>query len=236
MLGKVARVLLGGVAERWRVAKNPSASEYPGVEFRAGAVARGNCRFGEGVVVGPKTTLYECEVGRYSYFAASSTISRCRVGSFCSIGPHIEVGFGRHPTNYVSAYPSFYQPHDYSKADLGVNLEFEGFQTVNIGNDVWIGAHCLILDGVTIGNGAVIGAGAVIANDIPPYTLAGGVPAKVIRQRFTDDQIVFLENLKWWDRDLEWIRAHAPSFTNIDSLIERVTREEGAPITQHART
>jgi acetyltransferase-like isoleucine patch superfamily enzyme len=198
------------------------------VEFREGARAYGDCRFAEGVVVGPDTVLRSVEVGRYTYFSPQSRIINCRVGAFCSIGPNIKVGFGRHPTNYVSAYPSFYQPHDYSKADFGINVEFESHLPVRIGNDVWVGAHCLILDGVSIGDGAIIGAGAVVAKDIPPYTLAGGVPAKVIRQRFSDEQVAFLENLRWWDRDLDWLRARAPLFSNIERLMEAVSKESGA--------
>ena len=228
MFRQVARVLFGGVAQRWRRAHNPSAARYPGVEFREGARAYGDCRFAEGVVVGPDTVLRSVEVGRYTYFSPQSRIINCRVGAFCSIGPNIKVGFGRHPTNYVSAYPSFYQPHDYSKADFGINVEFESHLPVRIGNDVWVGAHCLILDGVSIGDGAIIGAGAVVAKDIPPYTLAGGVPAKVIRQRFSDEQVAFLENLRWWDRDLDWLRARAPLFSNIERLMEAVSKESGA--------
>lgn len=235
MLRRMARVLLGGIAERWREVHNPSASRYPGVEFRRGATVRGNCSFGEGVVVGPNTHLNKCEVGRYTYFADSSIISRCRVGSFCSIGPNIEIGFGRHPTSMVSTYPSFYQAHDYSKADFGISREFEPFATVNIGNDVWIGAHCLILDGATIGDGAIIGAGAVVVGDIPAYTLAGGVPAKVIRQRFTDEQIAFLKQLEWWHRDLDWIRVHAPLFADIESLMKQVASEDSIATKQMAR-
>ena len=226
MFRQVARVLFGGVAQRWRRAHNPSAARFPGVEFREGAQAHGDCRFGEGVVVGPDTVLKSCEVGRYTYFAPQSRIINCRVGAFCSIGPNIKVGFGRHPTNFVSTYPSFYQPHDYSKADLGMKIEFESLPPAIIGNDVWIGAHCLILDGVTIGDGAIIGAGAVVVRDIPAYTLAGGVPAKVIRQRFSDEQVAFLKDLKWWDRDLDWLRAHAALFSSIERLMEAVSLEE----------
>ena len=224
MFRQVARVLFGGVAQRWRRAHNPSAAEYPGVEFREGARAF-DCRFGEGVVVGPDTVLKACEVGRYTYFSPQSRIINCRVGSFCSIGPNIKVGFGRHPTNFVSTYPSFYQPHDYSKADFGINLEFDSLPPVTIGNDVWVGAHCLIPDGVTIGDGAIIGAGAVVTRDIPPYTLCGGVPAKVIRQRFTGEQVAFLEDLRWWDRDLDWLRERAPLFSSIERLMEAVSKE-----------
>ncbi|RMF98059.1 MAG: acyltransferase [Candidatus Schekmanbacteria bacterium] len=69
--------------------------------------------------------------------------------------------------------------------DTGVAMNVQDFKEkdIVIGNDVWIGANCVILSGVTIGDGAVIAAGAVVTKDIPPYTIAGGVPAKVIKQR-----------------------------------------------------
>ena len=77
-----------------------------------------------------------------------------------------------------------------------------------IGNDVWIGYEAVILSGVTIGNGAIIGARAVVTRDVPPYTIAGGVPAKPIRKRFSDDAISALLNIKWWDWPKERIARH----------------------------
>ena len=68
-----------------------------------------------------------------------------------------------------------------------------------IGNDVWIGYEAVILSGVTIGDGAIIGARAVVTKDVPPYTIAGGVPAKAIRKRFSDDTVSALLKSKWWD-------------------------------------
>ena len=77
-----------------------------------------------------------------------------------------------------------------------------------IGNDVWIGYEAVILAGVTIGDGAVIGARAVVTKDIPPYTIVGGVPAKPIRKRFSQETIDLLLKIKWWNWPEERIRQH----------------------------
>jgi len=229
MLRELSRVFLGGSVKRWRELRNPSAAKYPGVKFDVGSGASGDCRFEEGVSVGPYTELSDCEVGRYTYFAAHTQISNCRIGAFCSVGPDVAVGLGRHPTrDYVSTYPSFYSSRSAGRADFGVTTEFAEHLGVTIGNDVLISARCLILDGVTIGDGAIIGAGAVVANDVPGYAVVGGVPAKVIRQRFNDEQIEFLKRLKWWDKDIEWIRSHASSFSDLNLLMEAIAKDEDA--------
>lgn len=77
-----------------------------------------------------------------------------------------------------------------------------------IGNDVWIGYEAVILAGVTVGDGAIIGARAVVTKDVPPYTIVGGVPAKTIRKRFSDDVISKLLKMKWWDWPEETIKRH----------------------------
>ena len=74
-----------------------------------------------------------------------------------------------------------------------------------IGNDVWIGYDAVILAGVTIGDGAIIGTRAVVTKDVPPYTIVGGVPAKPIRKRFSDEDIALLLELKWWDWSVDKI-------------------------------
>lgn len=212
------RIILGGVTQRWRDFQRPTARHYPQAVFQHGAAAEGACTLGEGVSLGPHTKLKDCSVGRYTYFAGHSRLSDCEIGAFCSLGPHLEVGFGRHPTHYVSTYPSFYSRHSAGRADLGATTDFVEHLPVKIGNDVWIGAHCLLMDGVTIGDGAMIAAGAVVAKDIPAYTLAGGVPARVIRPRFTPEETEFLLALKWWEHDLAWIRQHAPFFQSVPQL------------------
>ena len=86
--------------------------------------------------------------------------------------------------------------------------------TVYVGNDVWIGSHVLINGGVTIGNGAVIGAGAVVVKNVPPYAVMGGVPAKVIRYRFSEDMIAKLEEIHWWNMSEDFLKSKIDVFQN----------------------
>lgn len=78
---------------------------------------------------------------------------------------------------------------------------YDEFKEIYIGNDVWIGQRAMVMGGVRIGNGAVVGAGAVVTKDVPPYTIVGGVPAKIIRYRFSDKVVKKLQSSKWWDYD-----------------------------------
>ncbi|MDE6773391.1 MAG: CatB-related O-acetyltransferase, partial [Treponemataceae bacterium] len=88
--------------------------------------------------------------------------------------------------------------HGWEKATPAIDdLPLKG-DTV-VGNDVWIGQNVTIMPGIRIGDGAIIGARAVVTKDVPPYTIVGGVPAKPIRKRFSDDVIEKLLKLKWWD-------------------------------------
>ena len=77
-----------------------------------------------------------------------------------------------------------------------------------VGNDVWIGYETVLLSGVMIGDGAVIGTRAVVTRDVPPYSIVGGVPARVIRQRFDDGTVSALFSLRWWDWPPQKIAAH----------------------------
>ena len=92
---------------------------------------------------------------------------------------------------------------------------------IRIGNDVWIGYEAVIMAGVSIGDGAIIGARAVVTRDVPPYTITGGVPAKAIRKRFSDDVISELLKLQWWNWPEEKIRQHIPDIQSgrIDCLL-----------------
>ncbi len=91
---------------------------------------------------------------------------------------------------------------------------------VNIGNDVWLGNNVMILDGVKISDGAVVGAGAVVTKDIEPYSIVGGVPAKLIRKRYTDEQINKLLHIRWWNWDYEKIKENYKYFSNIELFLE----------------
>lgn len=87
---------------------------------------------------------------------------------------------------------------------------------ITIGNDVWIASSVTILSGVTIGDGAIIAAGSIVVRDVPPYALYGGIPAKVIRFRFDQEQIGALLKIRWWDWSPERIRTNIPYLSSAD--------------------
>lgn len=154
-----------------------------------------------------------------------------RIGCYCSIADHVRTCFGSHPTSVaVSTFPAFYYDtasglgYTYSttsQQEAGVYKKAAEDFIVDIGNDVWIGSHVLIMDGVRIGDGAIVAAGAVVTKDVPPYAIVGGVPAKVLKYRFTPKQIEFLLQFKWWNRDPQWIEAHWKDFQNIKQFMEK---------------
>jgi serine acetyltransferase len=108
---------------------------------------------------------------------------------------------------------------------------FEDTKKVYIGSDVWVGAGAVILDGIRIENGAIIGANAVVTKNVPPYTVVGGVPAKVIKQRFTQSIIDRLMILKWWNWKKEFLfqESSVLSFFSSDltsvNVLDKMERE-----------
>ena len=127
------------------------------------------------------------------------------IGKFCSIAYKASFCFGgnhNHNPEWISTYPfeSFQSGWEKSKRT------FERKSDITIGNDVWFGYDCHIMPGVNIGDGAIIAAKAVVSKDVEPYTIVGGSPAKVIRKRFCDSDIKKLQEIKWWNWDVELIR------------------------------
>lgn len=138
---------------------------------------------------------------------------RLIIGKFCAIARGVEfvMNGANHRMGSVTTYPFNIMGNGWEKATPALpDLPFKG-DTV-VGNDVWIGQNATILPGVHIGDGAIIAASAVVAKDVPPYTIVGGNPAKVIRKRFDDELIAYLLELRWWDWPAEKI------FENLDVL------------------
>lgn len=135
---------------------------------------------------------------------------RLKIGKFCSIACGAKFLFtsGNHSMTSISTYtfPIFFEEWGLDVKDITKAWDNKG--DIVIGNDVWIGYEAVIMSGVTIGDGAIIGTRAVVTKDVPPYTIVGGVPAKPIRKRYSDDEIAQLENPKWWDWPEEKIRKN----------------------------
>ena len=160
-------------------------------------------------------------LGRCSYMGNDCKI-KADIGRYCSIASEVCTVGGRHPTSdWVSTSPVFFSNDcQCGTTYVSEKLFDESSPKTIIGNDVWIGARAMILSGVKIGDGAVIAAGAVVVKDVEPYTIVGGVPAKPIRKRFTDEQIDAFIQLKWWDKDELWSRDHAAMFAHVEELIK----------------
>lgn len=186
-------------------------------------------------VLGSNTKVYEpfflhnVELGNYSYIAKNSNVSNCVIGKFCSIGPNFCCGLGIHPTNGISTAPMFYSTAKQNGMTLSKENKVEESKQTVIGNDVFIGANVTVLDGVTIGNGAVIGAGAVVAKDIPPYAIAIGVPASVIKYRFTSQTVERLNAFEWWNQDEETLLRVEKLFWNVNEFL---SEQEGKKLKQ----
>lgn len=164
----------------------------------------------------------DIEIGRYTTFNGpesdiTARIHKVSIGNFCSIARNCTIQEFNHITDRCTTYYINRNLLDASRRQeyIWSGSEAEDIESrgpVILGNDVWIGTQSIILSGVSIGNGAVISANSTVTKDIPPYAIAAGSPAKIIRFRFTDEIIEHLEQLEWWNWNDETIRNNADLF------------------------
>lgn len=140
------------------------------------------------------------------------------IGKFCSIacGAKFLFNSANHNLNSLSTYPFplFFEEWNLKRENVTESWNNKG--NIVIGNDVWIGYEAVIMAGVTIGDGAIIGTRAVVTKDVPPYTIVGGVPAKIIRKRFSDEVISKLLEIKWWDWERDRIERNIETIKSGD--------------------
>ncbi len=180
-----------------------------------------------------------CAFGAYTYVNAPGVFSNVIFGRYCSIAAHAWFGPPQHDVAAFSTHPFIYD-HEHMTARFG-NFEpyqriigtkpYSGHATFDpkrpdifVGNDVWIGARVMVMNGVTIGDGAVIAANAVVTQDVEPYTIVGGVPAKPIRKRFSDDLIRQFAEVQWWRYDMAHV-SNRVDYGNPQGVIDFITRE-----------
>lgn len=158
--------------------------------------------------------LYHCTINDHSYVGAGSKLFYTTLGKYCSIGGDCKIGSASHPLNFISSSPIFYTKTNLTgEVWCDNDKNYTSYKPVVIGNDVWIGSSATILGGIKIGNGAVIGAGAVVTKDVPDYAIVGGVPAKIIRKRFSDEIIEKLLKSEWWNEEDNKIKQNLKLFT-----------------------
>ena len=180
-----------------------------------------NCTLGFCVTIYDNVSLYECTLGDFTYVTSRTNIVKTTFGKYCSIGPDCKIGLGKHPTkDFVSTHPIFFSTLRQSQISFADRSYFEEFDKIVIGNDVWIGANVIVIDGIKIGDGAIVAAGSVVTKDVPPYAIVGGVPAKIIRFRFEQYQIEKLLEIKWWDMNKDSLKNDFKKFHNIDDFLK----------------
>ncbi len=140
-------------------------------------------------------------VGDYCYLQEYVGLLNTDMGKFCAIAAMVRIGAPNHPYERVTQHrltytPEYYWPAQQRDADFFVR---RGTDRVTVGNDVWMGLGVIILPGVKVGDGAVVAAGAVVTRDVEPYTVVGGVPARMIKRRFASDAAQRLQKLQWWN-------------------------------------
>lgn len=163
------------------------------------------------VSINRRNFVNDSSVGSMTYTGVGTSVHKADIGKFCSIASGVELGGADHDYTAVSTYTK-----ERLNSALGGGYEeknaFEAY-TCKIGNDVWIGANATIVGKASVGDGAVVGAGAVVVGDIPPYAIAVGVPARVLRFRFDEETIGRLLGIAWWSWPLEFLLEHQDLIT-----------------------
>ena len=209
-----------------------------GCTIADGARVEGECRItrssvGYNVFVGAGSSLSDCRLEAntavyrgselddtvlesYSYLGEKCVLRGVDIGRFSSVGAFFLCGLGEHPLDWISTSPVFFSTQKQCRTTFADRDYFDEKPRTRIGNDVWIGARVFVRNGVSIGDGAIIAAGAVVVNDVSPYAVVGGVPAKLIRNRFDESEIEGLLNLKWWCWSEERLKASQSMFRQSD--------------------
>ena len=160
-------------------------------------------------------------IGNFTFIGKNTYIENCQsIGNYCSISFDVKIGLKNHNLHTISTSPFFY------KMSKGW-VEKDNLQNRNpviIENDVLISSNVLILEGVKIGNGSIVAAGSVVNKDVPPYSIVGGVPAKVIKYRFDEKTINKLISSKWWNYDSEKIKQLKKDFDNPNDFLEKLIK------------
>ncbi len=188
------------------------------------------------------------KIGAFTSVGSNANLNRVKsIGRFCSIADWVVAGQTEHTLNIVSTslifnratfnwhenHHDLYDDKNFNsvKAQIDKFHDKKNIFNIEIGNDVWIGYGAIIMNGVTIGDGAVIGARAVVTKDVAPYSVVGGVPAKFIKKRFSDDMISKLMSLKWWEYGPKILKGI--DLTDVEKAVDKIQKRIDAGIERY---
>jgi len=173
---------------------------------------------GRWTAVGPRTTIIETHFGDYSYIMNDGQIIYSEVGRFCSIASHTRLNPSNHPLWRPSSHHFTYRSKFYGFGEDDEEIfQWRRENRVVLGHDVWIGHGATVLPAIKIGTGAVVGAGSVVTQDVLPFTIVAGVPARVIRRRVTEEVEASLMRIQWWNWSHDQLAEALEDFRHLDA-------------------
>lgn len=180
---------------------------------------------GRYVEIGKGSRVLFTEFGDYSYCDRYAEIANARIGKFANIAAFSRIGPTDHPMNQASLHHFLYRSADYWD-DAEVDEDFferRAARIAHIGHDTWIGHNAVIKPEITIGHGAVVASSAVVTQNVDPYTIVAGIPAKPIRARFASAIAEKVMEIAWWDWDHDTLRARLDDFRHlpIEDFVEK---------------
>lgn len=197
-------------------------SETPLIHPSANVVESTLGRYTE---IGANCSVSRSTMGDYSYCVENTQIAYTTIGKFANIAAHVRIYASMHPMERASLHHFSYRSAWYfdGESDDQDFFDWRAGQGISIGHDTWIGHGAVVMPGVTIGNGAIIGSNAVVTRDVAAFAIAVGVPARTIKQRFSDDIASRLDALAWWDWEHERLHAALKDFRSLpaEAFIER---------------
>ncbi len=179
-----------------------------------------NSRMGAWTMVGQRCEVFQSDLLDYAYLVKDVEVFNAEVGKFANVASHVRINPTNHPMWRATLHHFTYRSKSHFMGDDDYDEQVANWrneQRVIIGPDVWIGHGAILMPCVSVGTGAIIGSGSVVTKNVPDYAIVAGNPAKLIRQRVTEETELALKRIAWWDWSREELISALPDFRALDA-------------------